>query len=36
MDTNAGRQYLRRLAQGLGLEASMVRRVHQCFDVGYA
>jgi uncharacterized membrane protein YebE (DUF533 family) len=36
MDNDAERQYLRRLAPGLGLEASVVRRVHQCFDVGHA
>ncbi len=36
VDTDAERQYLRRLAHGLGLEASVVRRVHQCFGVGHA
>jgi hypothetical protein len=36
MDTDAERQYLRRLARGLGLEASVVRRVRQCLDVGHA
>jgi uncharacterized membrane protein YebE (DUF533 family) len=36
MDTDAERQYLRRLAHGLGLEASVVRRVHQCLDVEHA
>jgi uncharacterized membrane protein YebE (DUF533 family) len=36
VDTEAERQYLRRLAHGLGLEASVVRRVHQCMGVGHA
>jgi hypothetical protein len=36
MDTDAERQYLLRLAHGLGLQASVVRRVHQCLDVGHA
>jgi uncharacterized membrane protein YebE (DUF533 family) len=36
LDTEAERQYLRRLAHGLGLEASVVRRVHQCMGVGHA
>jgi uncharacterized membrane protein YebE (DUF533 family) len=36
VDTEAERQYLRRLAHGLGLEASVVRHVHQCFGVGHA
>ena len=34
VDTEAERQYLRRLAHGLGLDASVVRRVHQCLGVG--
>jgi uncharacterized membrane protein YebE (DUF533 family) len=34
VDTEAERQYLRRLAHGLGLEASVVRRVHHCLGVG--
>jgi uncharacterized membrane protein YebE (DUF533 family) len=36
VDTEAERQYLRRLAHGLGLEASVVRCVHQCLGVGHA
>jgi uncharacterized membrane protein YebE (DUF533 family) len=36
LDTEAERRYLRRLAHGLGLEASVVRRVHQCMGVGHA
>jgi uncharacterized membrane protein YebE (DUF533 family) len=36
LDTEAERQYLRRLAHGLGLEPSVVRRVHQCMGVGHA
>jgi uncharacterized membrane protein YebE (DUF533 family) len=36
MDTAAERQYLRRLAHGLGLKAGVVRRVHQCMGVGHA
>ena len=30
------RQYLRRLAHGLRLEASVVLRVHQCLGEGHA
>jgi uncharacterized membrane protein YebE (DUF533 family) len=33
MDTEAERRYLRRLAHGLGLDASVVRRVHQCLGM---
>jgi uncharacterized membrane protein YebE (DUF533 family) len=33
VDTEAERQYLRRLAHGLGLDASVVRRVHQCMGM---
>jgi uncharacterized membrane protein YebE (DUF533 family) len=33
VDTEAERQYLRRLAHGLGLDASVVRRVHQCLGM---
>jgi uncharacterized membrane protein YebE (DUF533 family) len=36
MDTEAERQYLRRLAHGLGLETMVVRRVHQHMGVGHA
>ena len=36
VDTEAERQYLRRLAHGLGLDASVVRRVHQCLGMGHA
>jgi uncharacterized membrane protein YebE (DUF533 family) len=36
MDTDAERQYLRRLAHGLRLEASVVLRVHQCLGEGHA
>jgi hypothetical protein len=35
MGTDAG-QYLRRLAHGLRLEASVVLRVHQCLGEGHA
>jgi uncharacterized membrane protein YebE (DUF533 family) len=35
-DTEAERQYLRRLARGLGLEGSVVRHVHQCFGMEHA
>ena len=33
VDTEAERQYLRRLAHGLRLDASVVRRVHQCLGM---
>jgi uncharacterized membrane protein YebE (DUF533 family) len=33
VDTEAERQYLRRLAHGLGLDANVVRRVHQCLGM---
>jgi uncharacterized membrane protein YebE (DUF533 family) len=33
VDTEAERKYLRRLAHGLGLDASAVRRVHQCLGM---
>ena len=36
MDTDAERQYLRRLAHGLRLEASVVLHVHQCLGEGHA
>jgi uncharacterized membrane protein YebE (DUF533 family) len=36
VDTEAERRYLRRLAHGLGLEASVIRCVHQCLGVGHA
>jgi uncharacterized membrane protein YebE (DUF533 family) len=36
MDTDAERQYLRRLAHGLQMEASVVLRVHQCLGDGHA
>jgi uncharacterized membrane protein YebE (DUF533 family) len=36
VDTEAERQYLRRLAHGLGLDASVVRRVHQCLGMDHA
>jgi uncharacterized membrane protein YebE (DUF533 family) len=36
VDTEAERQYLRRLAQGLGLDASVVQRVHQYLGVNPA
>ena len=36
VDTEAELQYLRRLAHGLGLEASVVPRVHQCLGEGHA
>jgi uncharacterized membrane protein YebE (DUF533 family) len=36
VDTEAERQYLRRLAHGLGLDASAVRRVHQCLGMDHA
>jgi uncharacterized membrane protein YebE (DUF533 family) len=35
VDTEAERQYLRRLAHGLGLDASVVRRVHQCLGMDH-
>jgi uncharacterized membrane protein YebE (DUF533 family) len=34
-DTEAERQYLRRLAHGLGLDAGVVRRVHQCLGMDH-
>ena len=36
VDTEAERRYLRRLAHGLGLEAGVVQRVHQCLGMGHA
>ena len=33
VDTDSERQYLRRLAHRLGLDASVVRRVHQCLGM---
>jgi uncharacterized membrane protein YebE (DUF533 family) len=36
VDTAAERQYLRRLAHGLGLDASVVRRVHACLGTDHA
>lgn len=36
LDTEAERRYLRRLAHGLGLQASVVRHVHRCMGVGHA
>jgi uncharacterized membrane protein YebE (DUF533 family) len=35
VDTEAERQYLRRLAHGLGLDASVVRRVHHCLGMDH-
>jgi uncharacterized membrane protein YebE (DUF533 family) len=35
VDTEAERRYLRRLAHGLGLDASVVRRVHQCLGMDH-
>jgi uncharacterized membrane protein YebE (DUF533 family) len=35
VDTEAERQYLRRLAHGLGLDAGVVRRVHQCLGMDH-
>lgn len=36
VDTEAERRYLRRLAHGLGLDAGVVRRVHECLGMGHA
>jgi uncharacterized membrane protein YebE (DUF533 family) len=36
VDTAAERQYLRRLAHGLRLDASVVRRVHACLGTDHA
>lgn len=36
VDTEAERRYLRRLAHGLGLEAGVVQRVHQCLGMEHA
>jgi uncharacterized membrane protein YebE (DUF533 family) len=35
VDTEAERQYLRRLAHGLGLDAGVVRRVHECLGMDH-
>jgi uncharacterized membrane protein YebE (DUF533 family) len=35
VDTEAERQYLRRLAHGLGLDANVVRRVHHCLGMDH-